>query len=195
MRLKNEFLAHTSSEEAYLVPSGNLEFRGLVKGNESLGEVVELLKIDTTEAEIVKALREKYLSEHGSVISANVGVSMLPLLRQKKDLFFIGKKGTVRCRVGDVVLYRRKHQYVLHRVISVTPKDYVILGDNCTAKEYGVQNSDILALMTSFVRNGREHSVNEFAYRLYSFVWLKMTPLRIFLQQKIFPVLKGLIRL
>ena len=60
MRLKDEFLTHTSGGEAYLVPSGNLEFRGLVKGNETLGEVIELLKTDTTEAEIVKTLRKKY---------------------------------------------------------------------------------------------------------------------------------------
>lgn len=69
MRLKDEFLTHTSGEEAYLVPSGNLEFRGLVKGNETLGEVIELLKMDTTEAEIVKALREKYNAPDGVIES------------------------------------------------------------------------------------------------------------------------------
>ena len=114
---------------------------------------------------------------------------MLPLLRQGKDLFFLEKKGEKRCRAGDVVLYRRKRQYVLHRVIEVREKDYVILGDNCTAKEYGIQDSDILAVMTSFIRNGREHSVKEFAYRVYSFVWLKIAPLRIFLKRAV----KGLI--
>ncbi len=137
---------------------------------------------------------EKYLSEQGKIISSNVGVSMLPLLRQGKDLFFIEKKGAERCKVGDVVLYRRKRQYVLHRIIEVRPDDYVILGDNCTLKEYGIKDSDILAVMTSFIRNGREHSVNELAYRVYSFVWLKLAPMRIFLKRKVFPVLKGLIR-
>lgn len=78
---------------------------------------------------------ERYLSEQGRVISANVGVSMLPLLRQGKDLFFLEKKGAGRCKIGDVVLYRRKCQYVLHRVIEVRTRDYVILGDNCSVKE------------------------------------------------------------
>ena len=67
MRLKDEFLTHTSGGEAYLVPSGNLEFRGLVKGNETLGEVVELLKTNTTEAQIVKKLREKYNAPAGTI--------------------------------------------------------------------------------------------------------------------------------
>lgn len=67
MRLKDEFLTHTSGGEAYLVPSGNLEFRGLIKGNETLGEVIELLKTDTTEAQIVKDLREKYNAPAGTI--------------------------------------------------------------------------------------------------------------------------------
>ena len=137
---------------------------------------------------------KKYLSEQGKIISSNVGVSMLPLLRQGKDLFFIEKKGAERCKVGDVVLYRRKRQYVLHRIIEVRPDDYVILGDNCTLKEYGIKDSDILAIMTSFIRNGREHSVNELAYKIYSFVWLKLAPIRIFLRHKIFPAIKKLIK-
>ena len=81
----------------------------------------------------------------------------------------------------------------MDRVIEVRVKDYVILGDNCATKEYGIQDGDILAIMTSFIRGGREHSVKEFAYRVYSFVWLKMTPLRIFLKRKIFPAVKVLI--
>ena len=67
MRLKDEFLTHTSGGEAYLVPSGNLEFRGLVKGNETLGEVIELLKTDTTETQIVKNLRKKYDAPAGTI--------------------------------------------------------------------------------------------------------------------------------
>ncbi len=69
MRLKEEFLSHISGGEAYLVPSGNLEFRGLIKGNETLGEVIELLKADTTESAIVKALREKYNAPDGAIES------------------------------------------------------------------------------------------------------------------------------
>lgn len=50
-----------------MVPSGNLEFRGLVKGNEIFGKVIELLKTDKTETEIVKALREKYNAPAGTI--------------------------------------------------------------------------------------------------------------------------------
>ncbi|MBR1862924.1 MAG: S24/S26 family peptidase [Ruminococcus sp.] len=112
---------------------------------------------------------EEYLEKHGTLTYTNVGVSMLPLLRQGRDLFTVKKKGSKRCRRGDVVLYRRPpDKYVLHRVIETRPEDYVILGDNCVKKEYGIRDSDIIGVMIGYVRNGKERSVNFLPYRLYS---------------------------
>jgi hypothetical protein len=67
---------------------------------------------------------------------------MLPMLREGKDLFTVVKKGPERCKAGDVVLYRRGSHYILHRVIEVREKDYVILGDNCVNREYGITDDD-----------------------------------------------------
>ena len=127
---------------------------------------------------------EEYLNRYGSLTYTNVGVSMLPLLRQGKDLFTVRKKTGKRCRVGDVVLYRRPpDQYVLHRIVEVRPSDYVILGDNCITREYGIRDEDILGVMTGFVRGKKEHSVNEKGYRLYSFLQVHLAPLRIFVRK------------
>lgn len=129
---------------------------------------------------------EEYLDQHGALTYSNVGVSMLPLLRQGRDLFTIAKKGPARCKCGDVVLYRRPPKsYVLHRIVEVRPDSYVILGDNCIAKEYGIQDKDILGVMTAFVRNGHEHSVTDAGYRAYSFLWLHTTSIRVFLKKVI----------
>ena len=123
---------------------------------------------------------EEYLNRHGSLTYSNVGVSMLPLLRQGRDLFTVTKKGSGRCKVGDVVLYRRPpDHYVLHRIVEVRPEDYVILGDNCVTKEYGIRDEDILGVMTGFVRGGKAHSVTEPGYRAYSALWLRTAPLRV----------------
>ena len=121
-----------------------------------------------------------YLAQNGSLTYANVGVSMLPLLRQGRDLFTVEKKGEARCRIGDVILYRRKSDpYVLHRVVEVRPDDYVVLGDNCLQREYGIRDEDIMGIMSSFVRSGRKHSVHELPYRLYSKIWVRGATLRI----------------
>ena len=110
---------------------------------------------------------EEYLERHGSLTYTNVGTSMLPLLREGRDLFtLVPKRG--RCRVGDVVLYRRPpDRWVLHRVVAVLPEGYLILGDNCVARER-VAEEDVIAVMVGFVRCGREHSVDELAYRVYT---------------------------
>ena len=127
---------------------------------------------------------EEYLEENGTLTYTNVGTSMLPLLRQGKDLFTVAKKGAERCKAGDVVLYRRPPaSYVLHRVIEVRPDDYVILGDNCVTKEVGIRDEDILGVMTGFVRGGKEHSVTEAGYRAYTALWLRIVPLRIFVKK------------
>lgn len=127
---------------------------------------------------------EDYLDRHGSLTYTNVGESMLPLLRQGKDLFTVRKKGAERCKAGDVVLYRRPPDlYVLHRIVEVRPDDYVILGDNCVAKESGIRDEDIIGVMTGFVRGGKEHSVEETAYRAYTTVILHTIPLRVFLKK------------
>lgn len=127
---------------------------------------------------------EEYLDQHGTLTYSNVGVSMLPLLRQGKDLLTVKKKGMERCKKGDVVLYRRPpDQYVLHRIIEVRPDDYVILGDNCVAREYGIRDEDIIGILTSFVRNGKEHKVTEPGYCIYSFLWLHLWPIRVFLKK------------
>lgn len=127
---------------------------------------------------------DEYLEKNGSLTYTNVGVSMLPLLRQGKDLFTVCRKGPERCKAGDVVLYHRPpNQYVLHRVVEVRPEDYVILGDNCVAKEYGIKDEDIMGVMTGYVRGGREHSVQDWPYRLYSFVWMHTIGFRVFLKR------------
>ena len=128
---------------------------------------------------------EKYLDENGILIYSNVGISMLPLLRQGKDLFILEKKKSERFKIGDVVLYRRNNKYVLHRIIDVRENDYVILGDNCTEKEYGIKNVDILAIMTGFIRNGKKYSINDFIYKIYLLIWLKTTSTRIFMKKLI----------
>ena len=123
---------------------------------------------------------EEYLEKNGELTYTNVGTSMMPLLKQSRDLFTVKRKGKKRCRAGDVVLYRRPpNKYILHRVIEVRPKDYVILGDNCVRKEYGITDGDILGVMSGYVRKGKSHTVNDRSYRLYSAYIMHTIPVRV----------------
>ena len=60
MKLNKDFLLHNIGDETVLVPTGKAEFSGIVRGNKTLGAVMELLKTDTTETAIVDAMCEQF---------------------------------------------------------------------------------------------------------------------------------------
>lgn len=67
MKLNKDFLLHTINEETLLVPTGKAAFSGIVRGNKTLGKVLELLKTETTEQEIVSAIRAEFDAPEGVV--------------------------------------------------------------------------------------------------------------------------------
>ncbi len=110
---------------------------------------------------------EEYLAKYGSLTYRNKGVSMMPLLKQGRDLFTLVPKGDDRCKKYDVVLYKnRAGSYVLHRIIKVRPDGYVIRGDNTYHNEYR-KDEDIIGVMSSFVHNGKNGTVDGFWYKVY----------------------------
>ena len=115
---------------------------------------------------------EDLLETDGYLIYTNVGVSMLPLIRQKRDIIEIHAKGNNRCRKYDVVLYKRGEKYLLHRIVKVHPDDYVIVGDNCIWREYGIKDDQILGVMTRVVRDGKSITTDNILYKVYVPLWV-----------------------
>ena len=60
MKIKEEFIYHESDGESMLIPTGDAKFSGIVKGNKTLGVIMDLLKEDTTEDEIVARMKERF---------------------------------------------------------------------------------------------------------------------------------------
>lgn len=93
------------------------------------------------------------------------------MLRSKRDIVEIHRLEcpAERC---DLVLYVRgeEQQGVLHRVIAVREKDYVIAGDNCWWREV-VPHGQVVGIAVRFYRGGRWHEVTDPGYRLYARVW------------------------
>ena len=121
---------------------------------------------------------EELLDNDGYIVYTNVGYSMLPLLRQKKDIIEIQKKGTGRCKKYDVVLYKRKEKYILHRVLRVLPDGYLIAGDHNTFVENDVSDDDIIGVMTRVIRNGKSITPDNLLYKIYVHMWCDIYPLR-----------------
>lgn len=119
---------------------------------------------------------EDILARDGVYVSPTVGVSMRPMLRQGRDrVILVPPKG--RLKRFDVPLYRRGKDYVLHRIIAVRPEDYVVLGDNCVAREY-VRDEQIIGVLTGFYRNRRYVDLKNPFYRVYRVLWQGTWPAR-----------------
>ena len=60
MKLKDEFIVHNAGYESLLIPTGDAGFTGLVRGNKTLGIILDLLKQDTTEEAVIAAMCEQF---------------------------------------------------------------------------------------------------------------------------------------
>ena len=80
MKLNKEFLLHNFGDESILVPTGSAGFSGMVKGNQTLGAILELLKEETTEQKIVEALKSRFEAPNGA-IEADVAKALNELRR------------------------------------------------------------------------------------------------------------------
>ena len=121
---------------------------------------------------------EEMLREKGYLVYTNVGVSMMPFLRERRDIIEI-RPLRGRAKKYDVVLYKAGDKYILHRVLKVRPDDYVICGDHNIFLEYGVTDARILGVMTRVIRNGKSVTPDSFFYKCYVRLWCAPYPVRI----------------
>ena len=121
---------------------------------------------------------EELLSDRGYIIYTNTGTSMMPLLREHKDIIEIRPKGDSKCKKYDVVLYKRREIYILHRILRVLPNGYIIAGDNNTFLEYDITDEQIIGKMARLFRDGKEIRMTDIKYRLYVHIWCDFYPVR-----------------
>ena len=121
---------------------------------------------------------EELLNRDGKLVYKTRGVSMLPMLRQNRDLVVI-EVPSGRLKQNDVVLYKRGKDYVLHRVLAVQDGYYQIRGDNTYSIEH-VPDAAVIGVLTAFVRNGKKILVTDRPYRIYVWIWQRTYALRVF---------------
>lgn len=79
---------------------------------------------------------ETLIAAAGSVVIEPRGISMLPFLKEGRDSLRLVSP-TAAPRKYDIVLYRVRDEYVLHRIIGFDGDNYIICGDNCRGWERG----------------------------------------------------------
>ena len=118
--------------------------------------------MENLEPNIQRKTFEELLDENGVFVYTNVGYSMMPLLRQHRDLIEIRKKGPGRCKKYDIVEGR-----------------YVIAGDHNSFLEKDITDDRILGVMTKVIRDGKPITVDDKGYQAYVHLWCDLYPLRV----------------
>jgi len=136
---------------------------------------------------------DEVLKEQGYLIYTATGNSMLPFLRQQKDIIEIHPvQGKIQ--KYQIALYKRRMTYVLHRCISTTP--YVFAGDHNTFKEYDVTDDMILGVVTKVIRKGKTIYQNNFLYKFYYHLWVDFFPVKVLIirgKARLFSIAKRLL--
>lgn len=127
---------------------------------------------------------EQVLRDERLFVSTTVGISMWPMLRNRRDTIIVRPvPHGERLAVGDVALYRvtdglGNRKYVLHRVVGVHDGWYAIRGDNRLFTEH-VRDGQVLGRLEEFYRGSRHvDCASSRGYRLYWHAWMALWPLR-----------------
>ncbi len=126
--------------------------------------------------ELYPIIKEQ-LDNGGTVELPITGTSMLPLLVQGRDSVRLAPAEKVK--INDIIFYRRDNgAFVLHRIIDIDSKGYVLCGDNQWVKEYGITDGNIIGVVVAITRDGKVFSVDDKKYVKYCKRWLKLFPFR-----------------
>lgn len=110
----------------------------------------------------------KLIEKDGVIAQLTVGMSMHPMLVQRRDTVII-KKITSPLKENDVVLYQKKSgKYILHRIIKVKGNEYIIRGDNCFFNEKGITDDTIIGVLEGFYKKDKYVDCNKsVGYKIY----------------------------
>ncbi len=94
------------------------------------------------------------------------GFSMVPLLHDGGDRVIL-RKADKPLEVGDVALCKTDDdRFVLHRVVS-KDNGYTLKGDNCVTTEHCSDDSDVIGVVSAFIRKGRIIETTDKKYLFY----------------------------
>ena len=119
------------------------------------------------------------ISEGRTVELTAKGYSMNPFIMHLRDIIVLGPWKDEEIRKGCVVLARiDKGDYVIHRIISREGESITLMGDGNVALTEKAHITNIIARMYSVKRKGRTYRADGLAWRLYSWFWMLITPVK-----------------
>lgn len=121
--------------------------------------------------------------EDGHTVTLRLkGTSMRPFIEGIRDKVIL--KVAKDLKVTDPVLAEiSPGVYVIHRITEINRDNVTLLGDGNIILEHCKIN-DIKGLAIGFMRKGRKNKIDYIyntKWKIYSYIWLRMTPIRKYL--------------
>ena len=121
----------------------------------------------------------KLISEGKTVSISAKGYSMNPFITHLKDQITLGPWTDEQIREGAVVLVKDiRGLYLVHRIIKRDGDTLTLMGDGNIGIIETAHVNNVIALMIGVIKKGRTYSVKSLRWRLYSWFWKLLTPVR-----------------
>ena len=99
------------------------------------------------------------------------GTSMRPFLRDSRDTVILRKPD--KLEIGDIVVFKRKETYIMHRIIETGNGYITTLGDNLKVPEKNIPFENVCAKVIGAVRDGKRINPDSAVWKFYSRVYIK----------------------
>ena len=130
----------------------------------------------------------KAMIDEGRTVTFRVrGRSMRPMIEGDRDsVVLVPCTGEVK--KDDIILAEVSPQrYVLHRIIKVEGDTLTMRGDGNLVGTETFRRSDVIGRAEAFIRKGKRLEMNSRKWKIYSWFWTRMLPVRRYLLFIIFP--------
>ena len=119
------------------------------------------------------------ISEGKSVTLTVKGNSMNPFIVHMRDRMTLGPWKDEDIRKGTVALVRDiRGNYLIHRIIRKEENTVTLLGDGNVGFTETATIDNIIGIMHSIERKNKIWTSKSMIWRIYSWVWMTLTPLR-----------------
>ena len=119
------------------------------------------------------------ISEGKNVSITAKGYSMNPFVRHMEDTLTIGPWQDSDIKKGTAALVRTtKGEYVFHRIIERKGEHLLLEGDGNIGQKERATLDGIAGIMHSITRKNRTISSKNLLWRIYSWTWVALRPLR-----------------
>lgn len=121
----------------------------------------------------------KLISEGKTVSISAKGYSMNPFIMHMRDQITLGPWTDSQIKKGAVVLVKDvRGCFLIHRIIKREGNKITLLGDGNIGITETAHVKNIIGLMHAVIKKGRTYSVKSLSWRLYSWFWKILTPVR-----------------